>query len=87
MYILSGVEQKEITLIFTGRCWVRIEQEGKLVEENNYNAGEAKSIGDSRETWSRLGNPPVVRIKVYGFEIYYLTGFSKPVNITIIKEG
>jgi cytoskeletal protein RodZ len=87
VYILSGVEQKEITLTFTGRCWVRIEQEGKLVEENNYNAGETKSIGDSRETWIRLGNPPVVRIKVNGFEIKNLTGFSNPVNITIKKEG
>ncbi len=86
IYLLSGVEQKEIILSFTGNCWMRIEQDGRLIEEKTYRSGDTKNFGDSTETWLRLGYPPAASIKVNGFEIEDLIQFTDPVNITIRKE-
>lgn len=86
IYLLSGAEQKNITLSFTGNCWLRIEQDGRLVEEKTYRAGETANFENGMETWLRLGNPPVVKIKVNEFEINDLINYTNPVNITIRKE-
>lgn len=86
IYALSGVKHKEVTLNFAGNCWVRILQDGETIDDKVFNAGESKNIGDAQETWIRLGNPPVARIKVNDLEIDNLARFTSPVNITIRKE-
>ncbi|NMB41330.1 MAG: DUF4115 domain-containing protein [Firmicutes bacterium] len=86
VYLLSGAEQQKITLSFTGECWFKFEQDGRLIKEKTCRAGEIESFGDSSETRFRLGNPPAVKIKVNEFEIDDLTNYSRPVNIIIKKE-
>ncbi|MDO9536350.1 MAG: DUF4115 domain-containing protein [Bacillota bacterium] len=85
-YLLSGAEQKQILLTFKGDCWVRIEQDGRLVEEKSFRSGDSKSIGDSTETWIRFGFPPAAEIKVNDLEITDLKPITNPYNITIRKE-
>lgn len=86
IYLLSGSEPKQILLTFKGDCWVRIEQDGRLVEEKSFRAGDSKSIGDSTETWIRFGFPPAAEIKVNDLEITDLKQITSPYNITIRKE-
>ena len=86
IYVLSGAEEKNISLSFTGSCWLQIKQDGRLIEEKTYRAGEKVNFGDCGETWLRLGNPPVVKIKVNEFEISDVDNYTHPVNITIRKE-
>ncbi|RJX24680.1 MAG: helix-turn-helix domain-containing protein [Dethiobacter sp.] len=85
-FLLSGVEQKEIILTFTGNCWTRIEQDGRLVEEKTYRSGDYKNLGDSTETRLRLGYPPAAMLKVNGFEVTDLNHLTNPINIIIRKE-
>lgn len=86
IYLLDNVKQQEISLSFTGNCWFRFEQDGRLIKEKTGRAGEAESFGDSKESWFRLGNPPAVKVKVNGMEINDLVNYAGPVNITIKKE-
>ena len=86
VYLLSGVKQQEITLSFSGNCWFKLEQDGRVIKEKTCHAGEVEKIGDSNETWLRLGNPPLVKIKVNEFEIDDLANHTRPINITIKKE-
>lgn len=86
VYLLSGAEQKQILLTFTGDCWVRIEQEGRLVEERTFRSGDSRTIEDSAETWIRFGFPPVAEIKVNDLEITDLKQITNPYNIIIRKE-
>jgi len=74
-------------LTFTGNCWVRIEQDGRLIEEKTFLPGDRKILGDSNETWIRLGYPPAAVIEVNGFAIEGLTRVTNPFNITIKKEN
>ena len=87
VYLLSGVEQKQIIMNFSGRCWVRIEQEGTLVEEANYANGDSRQLGDALETRIRLGYPAAVDIRVNGIELEGLAGVGNPINIIIRKEN
>jgi cytoskeletal protein RodZ len=86
VYLLSGVEQKQILLTFKSDCWVRIEQDGRLVEERSFRSGDSKSIGDSTETWIRFGFPPAAEIKVNDLDLTDLKQITNPYNITIRKE-
>lgn len=86
VYLLSGADQKQILLTFTGDCWVRIEQDGRLVEEKSFRSGDSKTFGDSNETWIRFGFPPTAGIKVNNLEITDLKQITNPYNITIRKE-
>ncbi len=87
VYLLSGAEQKQVMMNFSGRCWVRIEQEGNLVEEANYANGDSRMLGDALETRIRLGYPAVVEIRVNDIELEGLTGVSNPIDIIIRKEN
>ncbi len=86
IYLLSGVKQQEIVLSFSGNCWFKLEQDGQIIEEKICHAGEVEKFGDSNETWLRLGNPPLVGIKVNEFAVNELINYNRPVNITIKKE-
>ncbi len=87
VYLLSGAEQKQVVMNFSGRCWVRIEQEGRLVEEANYANGDRRELGDALETRIRLGYPAAVEIRVNGIELEGLAGTGNPMDITIRKEN
>ena len=51
-------------LAFSGRCWVRIEQDGHFIEEATYVNGDTKQLSDALETRIRLGCPSVVKIGI-----------------------
>lgn len=87
VYMLSKAEEKQVRLAFTGRCWVRIEQDGILVEEATYVNGDSKQLSDALETRIRLGCPAVVKIGVNGIELEDLTGVGNPIDIIIRKEN
>jgi len=85
VYLLKGAEQKDINISFTARCWVRVEQDGRLVEEKNYEAGAGMHIGDGSETWIRLGFPAAAEVTVNGIPLENLSLISSPFNVTIRK--
>ncbi len=84
-YIIKEVEEKKIELIFSGECWISIEQDGSFVEQKTYRNGGQHRISGGRETTIRFGNPPMASILVNGQEIS-LSGIRNPFNITIRKE-
>ena len=86
IYLLRGVEEKEIEMDFNARCWFRVEQNGELVEETILEEGEIFTLGDSGETSIRLGNPPAVGVTVNGEQIENLSEITTPYNIIIKRE-
>ena len=84
-YIIKGVEEKEIVLLFSGECWISIEQDGRFIEQGIYRNGDRHQISAGRETTIRFGNPPMALIQVNGQEIS-LPGIANPFNVTIRKE-
>lgn len=86
VYVLKGVTHKNIIINFTDRCWVRIVQDGRLIEEKNYSRDSSTRLGDSFETIIRLGYPRAASIVVNGFDINNISQLSSPVNIIIRKE-
>jgi cytoskeletal protein RodZ len=86
VYLLSGADQKQIIMNFSGRCWVRIDQDGNL-EEAIYANGDSIELGDAQETRIRLGYPAVVEIRVNGIELEGLAGIGNPIDFVIRKEN
>ncbi len=84
-YILKEAEEKEIVLLFTGDCWISIQQDGRFVQQGTFSDGQQHRIGDARETTIRFGNPPVASILVNGQAIS-LSGITNPFNVTIRRE-
>ena len=84
-YILKEAEEKEIVLLFSGECWVSIQQDGRFVQQGTFRDGQQHRIGDAGETTIRFGNPPMATILVNGQEIS-LSGITNPFNVTIRKE-
>lgn len=85
-YLLKEVETKEILLTFQGPCWVRIEQDGDVLEETTYASEDSRQLGDAQRTIIRLGAPPNASIKVNELEIDDFSEATNPVNIVIEKE-
>ncbi|NLJ34015.1 MAG: DUF4115 domain-containing protein [Firmicutes bacterium] len=84
-YHLSGVEEKEIEITFTENCWVRIRQDGQLITEKTYGAGEEIRLGDATETYIRLGFPRGAHLVINGSRLEDDIP-TAPYNITIIKQ-
>jgi cytoskeletal protein RodZ len=87
VYTLSKAEEKQVHLAFSGRCWVRIEQDGTLIEEATYVNGDTKQLSDALETRIRLGCPSVVKIGINGIELEDLKGIGNPINIIVRKAN
>lgn len=85
IYIIKGVERKEIELRFEADCWISVEQDGAFVGQRTYRRGENHRIANAGETRIRFGNPPAAQIVVNGQEID-LSGFVSPYNLTIRRE-
>lgn len=85
IYIIKGVERKEIELRFDGDCWVSIEQDGAFIGQRTYRRGDNLHVANARETRIRFGNPPAAQVIVNGQQID-LSGFMNPYNLTIRRE-
>jgi len=87
VYLLKGVEKKELNLHFTGKCWYQVEEDGAFIEQNTYTQGEVRPLPvDGRETYIRLGNPSCAWLEVNGLELNDWKEAPNPVNIIIKKE-
>ncbi|MEW5921067.1 MAG: RodZ domain-containing protein [Bacillota bacterium] len=85
IYIISGVEEKQIDLRFKGNCWVSIEQDGRFMEQRTFSKDDHRRIEGGKETKIRFGNPPVVLISV-NEQTISLSGIGNPYNLTIRRE-
>jgi len=85
IYIIKGVEKKEIELRFKADCWIAVEQDGAFIGQRTYRRGEYHRIANAGETRIRFGNPPAAQVIVNGQEID-LSGFLNPYNLTIRRE-
>ncbi len=56
-YHLVGAEGKEVQLIFHDDCWLRVEQDGEIVEERTFTAGDDVVLQDAEKTHLRFGYP------------------------------
>lgn len=87
VYLLKGVEQPEISIHFTAKCWVEITQDGLFVEQNTYYRGDVKTLpARGRETKIRLGYPPGARLEVNGLQLNDWKEISNPFNVFIRME-
>ena len=87
VYLLKGVEQPELSIHFTAKCWVEITQDGTFVEQNTYNRGDVRTLpARNRETKIRLGYPPGARLEVNGLQLNDWKEISDPFNIFIRIE-
>lgn len=85
VYMISGVAEKEIGLSFRGDCWIRIEQDGRLIEEKTYRRDEQRRIIGGKETKIRFGNPTMAQVNVNGNSIS-LSGIGNAYNLTIRRD-
>ncbi len=87
VYLLKGVEKKELILYFTGKCWYQVEEDGAFIEQNTYTQGEVRPLPVAgRETKIRLGDPPYAWLEVNGLELNDWKEATNPVDIIIKKE-
>ncbi len=86
LYSLLHVEEKEITITFTARCWVQVIQDGQRVEEKNFDPGETLQLNDAARTQVRLGYPAGARIIVNGLVVESTRNVGSPLDVIIEKE-
>jgi transcriptional regulator with XRE-family HTH domain len=88
IYMLTGVEEIEIVLEFTGRCWVAVKYEGIPQQEKtkSYEPGEKLYLDDCMETEIRLGNPSAAIMKVNELDLTDYKDSGSAVNV-VIKKG
>ncbi len=86
LYTLLHAEEKEIRFEFTARCWVQVIQDGRNVQEKNFNPGETFRLGDGEETRIRLGFPSGARIFVNGMEVDSIRNLASPVYVVVTKD-
>jgi len=82
VYIIKGVETKEIELRFEADCWISVEQDGAFIGQRTYRKDEYHRIANAGETRIRFGNPTAAQVIVNGQEID-LSAFINPYNLTI----
>ena len=86
VYLLSGVEDMELVLHFTAKCWVEITRDGVFVEEKIYERGEKRELpAGSNETKIRLGAPRGAWLEINGLELNDWRELTNPINIIIRK--
>ncbi len=85
-YNLSGVDEKNITISFSGNCWVRILQDDQLITEKTYKKGDNIKLGDARETYIRFGYTPAATLTVNDITLQGFAGNVSPFNVTITKK-
>ncbi len=85
-YALQHADEKEIRFEFTARCWVQVIQDGRNVQEKNFNPGETFRLGDGEETRIRLGYPAGARIFVNGMEVESTRDLASPVYVVVTKD-
>ncbi len=86
VYTLRHAEEKEIRFEFTSRCWVQVIQDGRNVQEKNFNPGETFRLGDGEETRIRLGFPSGARIFVNEMEVDSIRNLASPVYVVVTKD-
>jgi cytoskeletal protein RodZ len=86
VYLLSGVDDMELILHFTAKCWVEITRDGIVLEEKIYERGEKRELpAGSSETKIRLGAPRGAWLEVNGLELNDWREVTNPINIIIKK--
>lgn len=86
VYMLRHAEEKEIRFEFTARCWVQVIQDGRNVQEKNFNPGETFRLGGGEKTRIRLGFPSGARITVNGMEVESTRNLASPVYVVVTKD-
>ncbi|MDO9573920.1 MAG: DUF4115 domain-containing protein [Candidatus Contubernalis sp.] len=82
VYELHHVEEINLELTFTRRCWIRLVIDNGDREEKNYEPGEQVSRQAKDEVRLRVGDPRVIQVTVNGLEIS-LEDYSTALNITV----
>ncbi|AYO30524.1 helix-turn-helix domain-containing protein [Biomaibacter acetigenes] len=75
----------EVNLEITrDRCWISVKKDGEAAYEGTLRSGDTKSWTASEELVIRVGNPPVVKLKINGQDFGVMGGKTR--NI-IFKRG
>lgn len=68
-YMVSGAEKLEISLNFTGNCWINLFSDGHELYQQTYRSGQEISAEGNQKIWVRLGNPLAVKLTINGENI------------------
>ncbi|MCW3488668.1 DUF4115 domain-containing protein [Dethiobacter alkaliphilus] len=85
--LVTGGGEKEVLIVFTADCWIRVTQDGKRITEKTYVAGEEVLLGDAAKTRIRFGNPGGAEIIINGISLNNKYPQSPiPRNLTIVRQ-
>jgi len=82
-----AVQDKTIDVVietFQSECWISVKKDGETVYEGKLKAGDTKSWTADKELFMRVGNPPVVKLKVNGQDFGIIGGKTR--NIIFKKR-
>jgi len=60
-----------------GECWISVKKDGGVDYEGKLKAGDTKSWTADEELFIRVGNPPVVKLKVNGQDLGIIGGKTR----------
>ncbi len=64
-FIIKGIEEIELEIKFSSRCWIRVTEDDKIIKEGNFSGGQNYNLTTTKDVIIRLGAPKgVSEIKI-----------------------
>ncbi|MDX1658457.1 MAG: DUF4115 domain-containing protein [Nitriliruptorales bacterium] len=76
-----------LTLAFTGRCWINVTIEGESVETGTFESGDELTFEHDEAVTVRFGAPGAVEVTLNGEELGAPGTQGEPVTVTFTPEG
>lgn len=80
-------EGVNLTLSFTGRCWIDVRIDGETVETGTFEAGQELTFEHEEEIVIRFGAPSAVEVILNGEELGAPAEQGQPATVTFTPEG